>query len=159
MAIEIEKKFLLVHFPDALMTDGIRICQGYISTSENGVVRARLFGDQGFLAIKGPTSVNGARKEFEYPVPPEDAREMLSLFCGNRMIEKTRFHIDYKGHEWVVDQFRGSNTGLVVAEIELETMDQPFQKPDWIGQEVTRDPRYFNSNLIDHPYSSWTASP
>ncbi len=83
------------------------------------------------------------------------AMEMLSLFCNKPLIEKTRYQIEFKGFEWVVDLFSGSNKGLVVAEIELDSIDQPFEKPDWIGKEVTHDPRYFNSNLIETPYSTW----
>ncbi len=157
MAIETEKKFLLAHIPSPLMTNGVPICQGYLKKSKNGVVRVRVFGSKGFLTVKGPTT-NGARKEFEYPVPMADARQMMALFCKGATIDKTRFHIKHEGFEWEVDVFAGTNKGLVVAEIELEHIDQKFQKPDWIGREVTHDPRYFNSNLIEHPFCTWPAS-
>lgn len=156
MAIETEKKFLLAYLPSSLMTDGTSIIQGYMTASKNCFVRVRVFGDRGFLTVKGPT-VNGARKEFEYPVPIEDAREMLTLFCKNTTIEKTRFHIEHQGFRWEVDRFGGRNKGLIVAEIELASIDQPFPQPEWIGKEVTHDPKYFNSNLVMRPYSLWPA--
>ncbi|WP_300461577.1 CYTH domain-containing protein [Desulfobacula sp.] len=154
MAIETEKKFLLAYRPTALMNCGTLIRQGYMVNEKNRVVRVRLSGDAAFLTIKGPTR-NGARKEYEYPVPWQDAREMLALFCQPPFIEKTRYPIEFHGFEWVIDEFSGENQGLVVAEIELESIDQPFEKPDWISKEVTHDPRYFNSNLIETPYSTW----
>ncbi|MBU0462562.1 MAG: CYTH domain-containing protein [Proteobacteria bacterium] len=154
MAIEIEKKFLLKYLPSSLLTHGILICQGYMVNKKDKVVRIRLSGDKGFLTVKGITC-NASRKEYEYPVPQQDAMEMLSLFCKKPLIEKTRYQIALKGLEWVVDLFSGSNKGLVVAEIELDSIDQPFEKPDWIGKEVTHDIRYFNSNLIKAPYSTW----
>jgi len=154
MAIEIEKKFLLNYFPKNLMINGIPIIQGYMVNKKNKVVRIRLSGDTGFLTIKGATC-NASRKEFEYPVPQQDAKEMLLLFCSKPLIEKTRYKIEFKGFEWIIDEFYGENKGLVVAEIELSSIDQFFEKPDWIGKEVTHDPKYFNSNLIETPYSSW----
>ncbi|MCF6249179.1 MAG: CYTH domain-containing protein [Desulfobacula sp.] len=154
MAIETEKKFLLDHIPSSLLTNGTSISQGYMTKSKECVVRIRILGNQGFLTVKGPT-INASRKEFEYPIPLYDAKEMLSLFCKKPFIKKTRYRIYFKEFEWVIDQFKGENMGLVVAEIELDTIDQIFETPDWIGQEVTHDPRYFNSNLIKHPYSAW----
>jgi len=154
MAIEIEKKFLLNYFPKNLMISGIPISQGYMVNKKNKVVRIRLAGDVGFLTIKGATC-NASRKEFEYPVPQQDAKEMLLLFCSKQLIEKTRYKIEFKGFEWIIDEFYGRNKGLVVAEIELSSIDQFFEKPDWIGKEVTHDVRYFNSNLIETPYSAW----
>jgi adenylate cyclase len=154
MADEIEKKFLLAYLPTPSLTNGIQIIQGYMINQKKMVVRVRLSGDNAFLTIKGAT-VNAARKEYEYPVPAEDARQMLQLFCEKPLVEKTRYHIEYQGFEWVVDQFSGSNSGLIVAEIELDHIDQVFEKPDWIGKEVTHDPRYYNSNLIQFPYSTW----
>ena len=154
MAIEIEKKFLLKYLPLSLLSRGILIRQGYMVNKKDKVVRIRLSGDQGFFTVKGITC-NASRKEFEYPVPQQDAMEMLSLFCKKPLIEKTRYQIEFNGFEWVIDLFEGRNKGLVVAEIELDSSDQPFEKPDWIGKEVTHDPRYFNSNLIKAPYSTW----
>jgi len=154
MAIEIEKKFLLLYLPTSLLVNGTLIRQGYMINKKNMVARIRLSGDQGFLTIKGATC-NASRKEFEYPVPKQDAREMLLLFCKEPLIEKIRYQIQFKGFEWVIDEFSGDNQGLVVAEIELDSIDQPFEKPDWIGKEVTHEPKYFNSNLIEKPYSTW----
>ena len=154
MAIEIEKKFLLLYLPTSLLVNGTLIRQGYMINKKNMVARIRLSGDQGFLTIKGATC-NASRKEFEYPIPQQDAREMLLLFCKKPLIEKIRYQIEFKGFEWVIDEFSGDNQGLVVAEIELDSIDQPFEKPDWIGKEVTHEPKYFNSNLIEKPYSTW----
>ena len=154
MAIETERKFLLHYLPSSLLTRGTLIRQGYMVTKKNIVVRIRLSGDNAFLTVKGATR-NASRKEYEYPVPQQDAMEMLSIFCKKPLIEKTRYQIEFKGFEWVIDLFSGVNKGLVVAEIELDSIDQPFEKPDWIGKEVTHDPRYFNSNLIEAPYSTW----
>ncbi|MCK4767779.1 MAG: CYTH domain-containing protein [Desulfobacula sp.] len=154
MAIETERKFLLHYLPSSLLTRGTLIRQGYMVTKKNIVVRIRLSGDNAFLTVKGATR-NASRKEYEYPVPQQDAMEMLSIFCKKPLIEKTRYQIEFKGFEWVIDLFSGVNKGLVVAEIELDSIDQLFEKPDWIGKEVTHDPRYFNSNLIEAPYSTW----
>jgi len=154
MAIEIERKFLLKYLPSSLLTCGTIICQGYMVNKKDMVVRVRLSGDNAFLTIKGITC-NASRKEYEYSVPQQDAMEMLSLFCKKPLIEKTRYQIEFKGFEWIIDLFSGSNKGLVVAEIELDSIDQVFEKPDWIGKEVTHDIRYFNSNLIKAPYSTW----
>ena len=155
MAIETEKKFLLSHIPSSLLTDGIQICQGYMTKSKNCTVRVRIYGEKSFLTVKGPT-IKGSRDEFEYPIPRSDARQMLLLFCQKPFIEKTRYHIQFKGFTWEIDQFEGENQGLVVAEIELDAIDQNFEKPDWIGREVTHDPKYFNSNLIQTPFSKWS---
>ena len=154
MAIEIERKFLLKHLPSSQLTCSTIIRQGYMVNKKDKIVRIRLSGDDAFLTIKGITC-NASRKEYEYPIPQQDALDMLSLFCKNKMIEKTRYQIKFKNFEWVIDIFSGDNNGLVVAEIELLSIDQPFEKPDWIGKEVTHDPRYFNSNLIENPYSTW----
>ena len=154
MADEIEKKFLLAYWPEALMTAGKKIAQGYMPAGSDKVIRIRLYGDDAFITIKSRT-VNGARKEYEYPIPVNDAMEMLALFCIKPFVQKTRFCIDHGGFTWEVDRFEGENTGLIVAEIELDRIDQPFEKPDWIGEEVTGDPRFFNSNLVTHPYQSW----
>lgn len=154
MAIEIEKKFLLTYLPPGLEPLGTPICQGYMINKKNRTVRIRISGTLAFLTIKGATC-HASRKEFEYPIPQQDARQMLDLFCKKPFIEKTRYQVHHKGFEWVIDRFSGDNQGLVVAEIELDAVDQPFEKPDWVGKEVTCDPRYFNSNLIETPYSTW----
>ncbi|MBA3010925.1 MAG: CYTH domain-containing protein [Proteobacteria bacterium] len=153
MGIEIERKFLVTRIPVDLSC-GLFVCQGYMLNREDRVVRIRIMGNSGFLTIKGKT-VNTRRWEFEYEIPEPDARQMLELFCEKPLVEKVRFKIEFKGFEWVIDQFLGENAGLVLGEIELEHETQSFEIPPWAGKEVTRDPRYYNSNLICHPYSAW----
>ncbi len=150
---EIERKYL-VHLdlfkPE---NEGTEIRQGYLNTVKERTVRVRIKGDKAFLTIKG--KVEGiTRPEFEYLIPLEDAQELLNL-CEPYLIEKIRYHIQYEGLLWEVDVFKGINEGLVVAEIELESEDQTFEKPDWVGEEVTQDFRYYNSNLTRHPYTLW----
>lgn len=153
MAIEIEKKFLVPSLPPEL-PQPLEICQGYISDRAQGVVRVRTMGEKGFITIKGKTR-NASRLEYEYQIPLEDASQMLRETCLRPLVEKNRYTLIYKGFEWVIDVFKGENNGLMVAEIELEDPDQSFEKPPWAGDEVTHDPRYFNSNLIAHPFSTW----
>jgi len=154
MATEIEKKFLVKNLDFKSLAEGIYIHQGFLNTEKERVVRIRITGDKGTLTIKGITR-GATRSEYEYPVPVEDAREMLNELCIRPTIEKYRYHIHYEGFLWEVDEFLGENHGLVVAEIELNSEDQTFEMPDWVGEEVTDDPRYFNANLITHPYSRW----
>ena len=153
MGIEIERKFLVNHLPTTL-SPGLAICQGYMVNQDKMVVRVRTKGNKGYLTIKGKT-VDIQRREFEYEIPLKDAQQMLHLFCAPPLVEKTRFKIEFKGFEWVIDQFAGKNLGLVVAEIELDHPSQVFETPPWAGEEVSHDPRYYNSNLIRHPYSAW----
>lgn len=152
MALEIERKFLVRG--DAWRTGtAIFCCQGYLNRDKNRTVRVRIASDQAFLTVKGPS--NGpARPEFEYPVPLEDARQLLEL-CEKPLIEKRRHLIPHHGFTWEVDEFLGANRGLVVAEIELSSPDQVFARPTWVGEEVTGDPRYANSSLSAHPYTTW----
>ena len=110
--------------------------------------------DKGFLTIKGITT-GATRLEYEYEVPLRDADDMLNELCEIPLIEKNRYKIKYKGLIWEVDEFFGENQGLIFAEVELETEDQQYEKPEWIGEEVTGDPKYFNSNLIQNPYKNW----
>ncbi|MGA7278154.1 MAG: CYTH domain-containing protein, partial [Desulfocapsaceae bacterium] len=133
---------------------GVAYRQGYISVSKEHTVRVRIAGEKGFLTIKGG-QVGAGRLEFEYAVPPAEAEIMLEQLCIKPLIEKNRYQITYRGSLWEVDEFFGDNQGLVVAEIELRSEDQPFDKPDWIGLEVTGDPRYYNASLISYPYSAW----
>jgi adenylate cyclase len=159
MAIEIERKFLLQDntWQQQAITH-VTMRQGYIKNSVEGVVRVRLVDTAAFLTIKGRTS-NFTRLEYEYPIPIADAREMLDRLCPKPLVEKQRFFIDYRGFTWCVDRFTGANQGLVLAEIELESEDQPFEPPAWIGPEVTNDPRYCNACLVTHPYSEWKDRP
>jgi CYTH domain-containing protein len=117
-------------------------------------VRIRTIDTKAFLTIKGIT-VGATRSEYEYEIPLADCTAMLDALAERPIIEKKRYKIPHGGMTWEVDEFFGDNAGLVVAEVELTSEDQTFEKPDWIGQEVTGDPRYFNSNLIKHPYTKW----
>lgn len=162
MGAEIERKFLI--HPNALdrpwENDGLKKCiirQGYLKKDPDGVVRVRLSRDDStenaYLTIKGET-IDGHCSEFEYAIPGADGREILRL-CGNQTIAKTRYRVPHAGKIWEVDLFSGANQGLVLAEIELSASDEIIEIPDWAGQEVTGDARYFNACLIDHPWSEW----
>jgi len=152
MAIEIERKFLVVN-EDWRSAPATYFSQGYLNRDKTRTVRIRVAGDVGFLTIKGK-SEGASRAEFEYEIPLVDAKQLLTL-CDGPLIEKYRRKISYQGLVWEVDEFLGDNLGLVVAEVELESEDQPFAKPDWIGEEVTPDARYYNSNLSVMPFNSW----
>lgn len=152
MATEIERKFLVCN--DHWRTQhGVRYSQGYLNRDRERTVRVRIAGDRGFLTIKG-RSVGASRAEFEYEIPLADAQEMLAL-CDGPLVEKVRHLVPHAGMTWEVDEFLGDNAGLVVAELELNSEDQPFERPDWLGEEVTSDPRYFNSTLATQPFSRW----
>ena len=153
MATEIERKFLLRDTDFLKGLSGERICQGYLSDAVDATVRVRLIGNQGFLTIKG-RSQGISRSEFEYPVPGADARQLLAL-CSAGRIDKIRYRVTHGNHLWEVDVFSGANQGLVIAEIELACEEEPFARPDWLGEEVSHDPRYFNSQLSRHPFSAW----
>jgi CYTH domain-containing protein len=120
-------------------------------------VRVRIVGDRGFLTIKGPTEGN-SRAEFEYPIPLEDARTLLDNLCDPPLIEKIRYQIKVGGLVWEIDEFSGENQGLIVAEVELTDENQAIALPDWVGREVSDDPRYFNVNLVRNPYCNWSAT-
>jgi CYTH domain-containing protein len=115
----------------------------------------RLVGNQGYLTIKGLTQ-GFSRPEYEYPIPAEDAREMLDNLCDRPLIEKTRYKIEFAGLIWEVDEFTGENQGLIVAEVELPDENHSLELPDWIDKEVSDDPRYYNVNLAQHPFSQWS---
>jgi CYTH domain-containing protein len=117
-------------------------------------VRVRVVGDRGFLTIKGK-SEGISRSEFEYGIPVEDAEEMLDTLCDRPLSEKMRYVLDVEGVRWEVDEFQGENEGLILAEVELSDADQEIVLPDWVGQEVSDDPRYFNANLAKHPFTRW----
>ncbi len=154
MGIEIERKFLM---QDASWKEGItgkHYIQGYLNRGKDCTVRVRVVEEQGFLTIKG-LSDGPFRLEYEYEIPVEDGRELLDNFCEQTRIEKIRYKVPYAGMIWEIDEFIGANKGLIVAEIELQSVDQSFAKPPWIGAEVTDDPRYFNSCLCVHPFSRW----
>ena len=138
-------------------TRHVTIKQGYFSRAENYTVRVRIIdGRSAKLTIKSRKLESGiSRYEFEYPIPLKDAETMMAEFCSGRVVEKTRHYVDYAGHRWEVDEFFGANEGLVVAEIELKSVDEQFEKPDWAGENVTADSRYGNQNLADKPYRDW----
>ena len=155
MGIEIERKFLVI---DDRWRSEIRrsraMEQGYLSNEIALAVRVRVVGDQALLTIKG--AARGlTRSEFEYEIPIEDARQMLDQFCGDRRIVKVRHEVKVGDHLWEIDVFDGNNRGLVVAEVELEGEQEEVEIPDWVGQEVTGDPRFLNARLVEEPYLSW----
>ncbi len=153
MGTEIERKFLVNDMTWKPSRKSLDVIQGYFPT--NGFsLRVRVQDDRAFLTLKKSKS-QISRHEFEYEIPADDARELIGLFCGSEVIEKTRHLVEYKGFTWEVDEFHGRNAGLVVAELELENEDQPFEKPSWIGAEVSQDSRYLNANLARCPYSTW----
>jgi adenylate cyclase len=154
VGIEIERKFLLAGEGWRELGEPVLLRQGYLSSDPVRVVRVRIEGEAAFLTIKGK-SQGATRGEWEYPIPVPEAAELLDTLCPAPLVEKIRRRIQVGAHTWEVDEFLGANAGLVVAEIELASEDEPFDKPDWIGLEVTHDARYFNSNLIRNPYSAW----
>jgi len=154
MAKEIERKFLVKGDAWRKLAQGTHYRQGYLSTVKERTVRVRTIDDKGFLTIKG-ISVGASRAEYEYEISVDDANAMLDKLCERPLIEKTRYKIEHQGFIWEVDEFEGDNQGLIVAEIELKDENQKFDLPQWIGEEVTGDPRYFNSNLLKNPYTMW----
>lgn len=154
MGIEIERKFLVNGDRWKSLGEGVLLRQGYLSSAPERVVRVRVEGESAMLTIKG-RSVGATRNEWEYPIPIADAQALLDGLCERPIIEKYRYRIAHDGMMWEVDEFLGENAGLVVAEIELASEDQAFAKPEWVGEEVTHDPRYFNANLLRHPFSTW----
>ena len=155
MAIEIERKFLVIDEKLVLPEKGKKVIQGYLSTSGNCTVRIRKADDKGFITIKGKTGESMmSRYEWEKEIPEHDAEELLQL-CGSDILNKTRYDIFYMGHKFEVDIFHGENEGLIVAEIELNDESDFFEKPEWLGAEVTMDKRYYNSHLTKNPFKSW----
>jgi adenylate cyclase len=156
MALEIERKFLLKNdnWRSGKET-GILYRQGYLSIEPERVVRVRVADQTGVITIKGK-SEGAQRKEFEYEIPLSDAGELLDKLCLNPLIEKYRYKIDYENFIWEIDEFIGDNSGLILAELELQNAHQKFTYPDWVGEEVTDDPKYYNSNLVENPYKNWT---
>jgi CYTH domain-containing protein len=154
VGIEIERKFTVTG--ESWRGQGVATVfrQGYLSTVKERTVRVRAAGDRGTITIKGIT-VGATRSEFEYPIPLADANAMLDELCERPIIEKTRHVVEVEGTTWEIDEFAGANQGLIVAEVELEHAEEEFTRPAWIGDDVTEDPRYFNANLIAHPYTEW----
>ncbi len=156
MPKEIERKFLINRSKISLPAAGKRIRQGYLPAANDSktVVRVRVVDDQAYLTIKGENT-GPIRSEYEYPIPPDHGEEILNGLCRRPLIEKTRYELVIENHTWEIDVFEGDNVGLIIAEIELETEDEDFIRPDWITREVTDDPKYYNSNLISRPFTSW----
>jgi adenylate cyclase len=154
--IEIERKFLVKNesFKAEAFTQN-RITQGYLSSIPERTVRVRVKGDKAYLTIKGMTNETGmSRFEWEKEIPVDEAKSLLFL-CEKGVIDKTRYEVKINQHVYEVDAFHGENNGLIIAEIELDSETEAFEKPNWLGQEVTNDKRYYNSNLSLNPYSNW----
>ncbi len=156
MALEIERKFLVDHeaWEKIEKPVGVPLRQGYMVMDAQKAIRIRLTQDKGFITIKGETK-GSVRNEFDYAIPKEDAIQLLDIFCPWE-VSKRRYLLSFEGKTWEVDVFEGKNSGLIVAEIELKSADEIFEKPGWIGEEVTDDARYYNACLAEHPYSEWT---
>jgi len=156
MAQEIERKFLAKD--DSFKKDAFkstRIVQGYLSSVPDRTVRVRIKGDKGYLTVKGIGNASGAsRFEWEIEIPKEDAENLLKI-CEPGVIDKTRYLVKAGEHTFEVDEFYGDNEGLTIAEVELESEDQEFEKPAWLGKEVTGDPRFYNSMLMKNPFKNW----
>jgi CYTH domain-containing protein len=154
MAREVERKFLVTGSGWKAGASGVPFRQGYLSTVKERVVRVRTEGTRAVLTIKGLTT-GISRPEFEYEIPLADAQRMLDELCEPPILDKTRYRVPWQGHTWEIDEFHGDNDGLVVAEIELASPNEPFGRPPWIGREVSGDARYFNANLVAYPYRLW----
>lgn len=157
-SLEIERKFLV---KDDSWRQSVRASeryrQGYLNDEVHCSLRVRICGDQAWLNLKSVT-LGAQRHEFEYEIPVADAELMLETLTRKPLVEKTRHFVQVGRHTWEVDVFEGENAGLVIAEVELERADEPFELPDWAGEEVTYDPRYYNTNLASHPYKNWRRS-
>lgn len=158
MALEIEHKFLLANddWRESVSHSAI-YKQGYLSSQPTSSIRVRISDKQAWLNIKSAT-IGTQRAEYEYEIPLFDAHEILDNLCLKPVIEKTRHFVKHENHLWEIDEFDGENAGLIVAEIELKNVDEPFAKPEWLGKEVTQDVRYYNNNLARQPYSEWRDS-
>ena len=155
MATEIERKFLVSGEFASETAESRHVVQGYLNSSRERTVRVRISGDRGFLTIKGVTSDSGmSRFEWEHEISIDEAEALMGL-CEPGVIDKTRFIIPFAGHVFEVDVFHGANEGLVLAELELSSEDDEFERPHWLGKEVTGDVRYYNSMLMKQPYALW----
>ncbi|MBA6151801.1 CYTH domain-containing protein [Gelidibacter maritimus] len=154
--IEIERKFLVVS--DAFKSEAYKrtqIVQAFLNSDKRRIVRVRISGEEGFLTIKGEPSTDGvSRFEWEKQISKSDAKALLKL-CEEGVIDKIRYEVKSGAHVFEVDEFFGDNDGLIVAEVELSESSEPFLKPKWLGKEVTGQPKYFNAQLLKHPYKSW----
>lgn len=157
MAVEIERKFLIkTEEWRTSITKSMRLSQGYLSNNEQASVRIRIQDDDANINIKSMT-IGIERQEYEYAIPLPDAELMLHQLCFPPIIEKVRHHVEHEGHLWEIDEFGGENGGLIVAEIELQSVDELFTHPEWLGKEVSAHKRYYNVSLAQYPYSQWSA--
>lgn len=155
MAQEIEHKFLVKSDFKHLVTKSTRITQGYLSSIPERTVRVRIKGDKGFITIKGIGDASGSsRYEWEKEIPVEEVEALLKI-CEPGVIDKTRYLVPAGNHTYEVDEFYGDNEGLIVAEVEISSVGEQFDKPDWLGEEVTGDVKYYNSMLMKNPYKMW----
>jgi len=155
MAKEIERKFLVNGDAWRTLAKGTMYRQGYLNSAKERTVRIRTADEKAFLTIKGIT-VGAARTEYEYEIPFDEGKAMLEQLAEKPLIEKRRYKIRVADVMWEIDEFLGENDGLIVAEVELTGEDQVFDKPVWLGKEVTDDPRYYNANLIKNPFKYWS---
>ena len=155
MATEIERKFLVLNDDwRAIVRSDMKIIQAYLATNESSSTRIRIQNDKANINIKSAT-LGITRSEFEYAIPVVDAQSMIDDLCIKPVIEKTRYIVKYMHHTWEIDVFSGDNQGLIVAEIELSSPDEAFEKPSWLGEEVSNDARYYNVCLVNNPYKTW----
>lgn len=155
MPQEIEHKFLLKKdLWRGQVQRSARMTQGYLQSSPASSIRVRIVGEQAFLNIKSAT-LGIARQEYEYPIPLAEAEEILATLCDKSFIDKTRHYVEYAGHTWEIDEFHGDNAGLLVAEIELGAVDEVFERPEWVGDDVSHESKYYNSCLVKNPFSQW----
>ena len=155
MAKEIERKFLVNGDAWRALAKGTMYRQGYLNSAKERTVRIRTADEKAFLTVKGIT-VGAVRSEYEYEIPFDEGNAMLEQLAEKPLIEKRRYKIPVAGVTWEIDEFLGDNAGLIVAEVELTSEDQVFDKPAWLGKEVTGDPRYYNANLIKNPFTHWS---
>ncbi len=156
MGIEIERKFLLKNDSwKQAVSSSVVIKQGYLAGSDKASVRIRIEGDKANINIKSMTLAI-TRQEYEYSIPLDDAEKLLQDLCEQPKIEKTRYIVKHQDHKWEIDVFTGDNKGLVVAEIELQSEDEKFFRPEWVGDEVSDQVKYYNVNLVKYPFSSWS---
>lgn len=152
--IEIERKFLVKNKDYKFNSEENLIVQGYLNSDKERTVRIRISNNKGFITIKSKTE-GISRKEFEYEIPIHEAKDILENICEKPIIKKMRYKVDFEGYIWEIDEFLNENEGLILAEIELKDENDIFEKPEWVGEEVSNDPRYFNSSLISFPYEKW----
>ncbi len=155
MAVEIEHKFLLANDEwRNHIQKSVYYKQGYFSSQPTSSIRVRIADKQAWLNIKSAV-IGTHRQEYEYEIPCADANEIIEALCAKPLVEKVRHFVSNDKHLWEIDEFEGDNKGLIVAEIELAAIGETFLKPAWLGAEVTHELRYYNNNLVKHPYSKW----